>query len=57
MPKETHCPNCNAYIPLDVYDRIGHVVYCSFCGIGLRIIAEPPEPGKDWVVKEMEDEE
>jgi DNA-directed RNA polymerase subunit RPC12/RpoP len=57
MPRETTCPNCSANIPVDPLDRVGHVIYCSYCNIGLRIMAEPPEPGADVVVKELEEEE
>ena len=57
MPRETTCPNCSANIPLNLEDRIGKVVYCSYCTIGMRIVGEPEEPGKDVPVKVLEEEE
>ncbi len=57
MPRETTCPNCSANIPLNPEDRVGKVVYCSYCNIGMRITGDPPEPGKDVPVKELEEEE
>ena len=57
MPRETTCPNCSANIPLDPEDRIGKVVYCSYCNIGLRIMGDPPGPDKDVPVKVLEEEE
>ena len=37
MGKETECPVCNAYIPVDPEVRLGEVIYCSYCGTQLVI--------------------
>ena len=57
MARQTTCPVCSAYIPVHVEDRVGKLIYCSFCGAQLRIIGEPEEPGADVPVKEDMDAE
>jgi predicted amidophosphoribosyltransferase len=52
MPRETTCPVCQAYIPLDRTDKVGSLVYCSYCGSQLRITAEAAEEGRDIIVEE-----
>ena len=37
MGKETECPICYAYIPVDDDVRDGDLIYCSFCGTQLMI--------------------
>ena len=56
MPRETTCPMCQAYIPLDRSDKPGSLVYCSCCGAQLRIKGEG-ENGKDVPVEEDADAE
>ena len=37
MAKETECPVCYAYVPLDPEVRLGETGFCSFCGTQLMI--------------------
>jgi hypothetical protein len=37
MARETECPVCYAYIPVDPEVRFGDVIYCSYCGTQLMI--------------------
>ena len=57
MPRETTCPICQAYIPLDRSDKKGALVYCSCCGAQLRIKGEAAEIGKDLPVEPDPDAE
>jgi hypothetical protein len=57
MPRQTTCPVCSANIPLHRDDRVGRLVYCSYCNAQLRIIGEPEEAGADVPVKEDMDAE
>lgn len=54
MGRETECPVCNAYIPLDPDVTEGEYIYCSFCGAQLRVgnIIENEEEGKKVKVEE-----
>lgn len=40
MGKETECPVCNAYIPVDEGLKEGDDLYCSYCLARLRITRE-----------------
>lgn len=38
MPsRETHCPYCEAEIPLEGDEREGEEVYCSYCQMKLKL--------------------
>jgi len=52
MARETVCPVCNAYIPLESDDRVGNYVYCSYCGCQLRIKTDPKDKDKEVEVEE-----
>jgi hypothetical protein len=51
MGREATCPYCNAYVPLDKAEKVGNVIYCSYCKAPLKITAEP-EDGKGEVIVE-----
>ena len=57
MPRQTTCPVCSAYIPVNKEDRVGKLIYCSYCSAQLRIIGEPEDAGQDVPVKEDMDAE
>jgi hypothetical protein len=40
MARETECPVCNAYVPVDPDLKEGDDLYCSFCMARLRITRE-----------------
>lgn len=40
MGRETECPVCDAYIPVDEDVREGDFIYCGFCLAQLRVTRE-----------------
>jgi|GEM_PF-1090090 len=56
MARETTCPVCQAYVPLNDDDRVGDYVYCSCCGAPLLIKKEAEdkkevEVEEDWAME------
>jgi hypothetical protein len=37
MARDTECPVCQAYIPVELDAKHGEYVYCSYCGAQLRL--------------------
>ena len=57
MARETTCPVCNAYIPLESDDKSGDHVFCSYCGARLKLGGDRDDEDDDRRDKEVDAEE
>ena len=55
MGKETECPVCYAYIPLEPEQGLGDQIYCSYCGA--QLVIEKIEKDDDDNVKISSEED